>query len=151
MGYKKRQTFANTGTMGDQPMLTYARRILLSDIGSNVGVRVRVVGNVNSSTEGHFTLTASDGVASVHITIPEFKIDADAMPIVEVVGMVAEDQSVTAELVCPFNDFSLRPFSTTNAAHALPAAVTHLLYVCATDLATYETTIAKLKQFPQLA
>ena len=99
--------------MSDQMEVQSSKRVLLNDVGNYVGKRVRVVGKVQNSTKGQFTLVATDGVTSVTIIIPEYSIDPEEMPIVEVAGLVGADLSVAAELVCPFIDFGL--FSTTTA------------------------------------
>ena len=95
--------------MSDQLEVQSSKRVLLNDVGKYVGKRVRVVGKVQNSTEGQFTLVATDGVTSVTIIIPEHTIDPEVMPIVEVAGLVGDDLSVSAELVCPFIDFGLSP------------------------------------------
>ena len=84
-----------------------SRRILVGDQAEYVGRRVRVVGNVAQSVKGSFNLVAADGVKSVTISIPDILIEAEAMPIVEVLGVVSEDLSITAELVCPFTALGL--------------------------------------------
>ena len=93
--------------MSDQLEVQSSKRVLLNDVGNYVGKRVRVVGKVQNSVEGRFTLVATDGVTSVTIIIPEHTIDPEVMPIVEVAGLVGDDLSVSAELVCPFIDFGL--------------------------------------------
>ena len=95
--------------MSEQLEVQSSKRVLLNDVGKYVGKRVRVVGKVQNSTEGQFTLVATDGVTSVTIIIPEHTIDPEVMPIVEVAGLVSDDLSVSAELVCPFIDFGLFP------------------------------------------
>ena len=93
--------------MSDQLEVQSSKRVLLNDVGNYVGKRVRVVGKVQNSVEGRFTLVATDGVTSVTIIIPEHTIDPEVMPIVEVAGLVGDELSVSAELVCPFIDFGL--------------------------------------------
>lgn len=133
--------------MSEQLEVQSSKRVLLNDVGKYVGKRVRVVGKVQNSTEGQFTLVATDGVTSVTIIIPEHTIDPEVMPIVEVAGLVSDDLSVSAELVCPFIDFGLFP------SHFFPSLLGVFFFIVSnllTDLGMYETALVKMNLFPEL-